>query len=398
MSTGALDGIKVLDVATMGAGPWIGSRLSDYGAELIKVEHPKRPDPFRDLGPESEQIPLWWKSDFRNHRTMTLDLKTPQGRDIALALAKDADVMVENFRPGTLEGWGLGWEQLREVNPRLVMVRTTGWGQTGPYASRPGFGTLAEAASGFAHLNGWPGTPPTLPPLALGDQITSLLGAYATMVALYERDRPSGSGKGQMIDLAISEAVFSMIGVQAIVYDQLGEVLTRRGNEWGRAAPRGVYQCKDGAWLAVASSTPSMFRNIVTSIRRPDLIDDPRFETAEKRSENREELDRILQEWLSERTRDEALDTLAGNSGVAPVHDAASLADDPHFAARGLIVEVDDPELGPARVANVRPVLSRTPGRIRHLGKPHGSDTVAILEELGYGRDEIEDLRAKGVV
>jgi crotonobetainyl-CoA:carnitine CoA-transferase CaiB-like acyl-CoA transferase len=393
-----LDGIRVLDVATMGAGPWVGSRLGDFGAELIKVEHPRRPDPFRSLGFEKDGIPLWWKSDWRNHRAMTLDLKTAQGRGIALRLASTSDVLVENFRPGTLESWGLGWEILHASNPRLVMLRTTGWGQSGPYARRPGFGTLSEAASGFAHLNGWPDTPPTLPPLALGDQVTALLGCYATMLALYERDRPGGSGQGQVIDSAISESLYSIIGVQTIVHDQLGEVLSRQGNEWGRAAPRNIYRCADGKWIAVAASTPSIFRNIMAAIGRSDLVDDPRFATPESRAQHRDVLDGVMAAWLAERTRDEALKILMAEGGVAPVHDAASLAEDPHNRARDLIVEVDDPELGRARVANVRPVLSRTPGRIRNLGRPHGADTDEILSELGLSPQEVAELRAKEVV
>ncbi|MGI8876394.1 MAG: CaiB/BaiF CoA transferase family protein [Egibacteraceae bacterium] len=397
-TAGALDGVRVLDIATMGAGPWIGTRLADFGAEVIKVEHPTRPDPFRGLSPQRDGVALWWKSDWRNHRAMTLDLKNDAGRDLALRLAAEADVLIENFRPGTLEAWGLGWEVLRRVNQRLVMVRATGWGQTGPYARRPGFGTLAEAASGLAHLNGWPDDPPTLPPLALGDQITSVLGAYATMVALYERDRPGGSGQGQVIDLAISEAVYSLLGLQTIVHDQLGETLVRTGNVWGRAAPRNIYRCGDGQWIAIAASTPSIFANIMRAIGRPELLDDPRFHDPEARAAHRAELDEIMAAWLSVRTRDEALEVLMSEGGVAPVHDAASLAKDPHNVARELITTVDDPELGDVQVANVRPILGRTPGRVRHLGRPHGADTEEILAGLGLSDEEVAVLREQGTV
>lgn len=393
-----LEGIRVLDIATMGAGPWVGSRLGDFGAEVIKVEHPERPDPFRSLGFEKDGVALWWKSDWRNHRAITLDVKTDEGKDIVLRLASRSDVLIENFRPGTLESWGLGWDLLHETNPRLVMLRITGWGQTGPYARRPGFGTLAEAASGFAHLNGWPDTPPTLPPLALGDQVTALLSCYAVMLSLYERDRPGGSGEGQIIDSAISESLYSVIGVQTIVHDQLGEVLSRRGNEWGRAAPRNIYRCADGKWIAVAASTQSIFRNIMAAIGRPELADDPRFAVPESRARHREVLDRIMAAWLAERTRDEALKILMAEGGVAPVHDAASLAEDPQNQARDLIADVDDPELGRARVANVRPLLSGTPGRIRNLGKPHGADTDEVLSELGFSSDAVAGLRTRGVV
>ncbi|MDP8959813.1 MAG: CoA transferase [Actinomycetota bacterium] len=383
----------------MGAGPWIGARLGDFGARVVKVEHPQRPDPFRELSCEKKDgVSLWWKSDWRNHRAITLDLKSLEGREIALRLAERADVVIENFRPGTLEAWGLGWENLRAVNARLVMVRVTGWGQTGPYARRPGFGTLAEAASGLAHLNGWPDGPPTLPPLALGDQITALLGSYATMVALYERDRPGGSGQGQYIDLAIAEAVYSLLRVQSIVWDQLGEVLERRGNIWERAAPRNLYRCGDGQWVAVAASTQSIFESIMRAIGRPELVDDPRFATSRSRGEHHEELDRVMAEWLEQRTRHEALEVLMAEGGVAPVHDAASLAEDPQYQARELLIPVEDPELGTVRVGNVRPILSRTPGEIRSLGRPHGADTHEVLAELGYRPEQVEALREKGVV
>lgn len=393
---GALDGISVLDLATMGAGPWIGSRLGDFGAEVVKVEHPRYPDGFRSLSPLKGNVPVWWKSDWRNHRAMTLDLKTPEGRDIALELSRRSDIVIENFRPGTLEEWGLGWDDLRAANPGLVMVRVTGWGQTGPYAHRPGFGTLAEAASGFANLNGWPDGPPTLPPLALGDQITALLGAYATMVALYERDRPGGSGEGQFIDLTIWESVYSVLGVQTVVYDQLGEVMGRKGNVWERAAPRNLYRCADGEWIAIAASTQSIFENIARAIGHPDLVE--RFPTPESRAKDYEELDAVMTEWLSARTRPEALDVLMAEGGVAAVHDAASLANDPQVEARDLITSIDDPDLGQVRVANVRPILSRTPGSIRNLGRSHGADTEEILAELGFDPAAIADLAERGVV
>lgn len=398
MTSGALEGVHVLDIATMGAGPWVGSRLGDFGAEVIKVEHPRHPDGFRHLSADKNGVALWWKSDWRNHRAMTLDLKTSEGREIALELGRRSDVVIENFRPGTLEAWGLGWEEFQAVNPKTIMLRVTGWGQTGPYAHRPGFGTLAEAASGLANLNGWPEGPPTLPPLALGDQITALLGAYATMVALYERDRPGGSGQGQCIDLSIWESVYSVIGSQTIIHDQIGEVLQRQGNTWERASPRNLYACADGKWIAIAASTQGIFENIVRAIGRPDLASDPRLSTPEGRAEHHEELDGVMGEWLAARTREEALDALKAEGGVAPVHDAASLADDPQARARHLITTVDDPELDEVRVANVRPILSRTPGSISSLGRPHGADSEAILSELGYTEGDIDSLRQRGVV
>ncbi|MCI0635837.1 MAG: CoA transferase, partial [Actinobacteria bacterium] len=252
-----LEGVKVIDIATLGAGPWLGTRLADFGADVIKVEHPSAGDPMRLLGWFDGDVPLWWKVDARNKRCMTLDLKTPEGQRIVTQLARDADVLIENFRPGTLERWNLGYDVLSRENPGLVMVRVTGWGQDGPYRDRPGFGTLAEAISGWAHLNGFPENPPTLPPMGLGDAVTSVLGAFAVMVALYHRD--VGGGEGQMIDLAIYESLFSLIGMQVILHDRLGVVPERTGNAIPFVAPRNVYRAADGRYVALAASTPSIF-------------------------------------------------------------------------------------------------------------------------------------------
>ena len=393
-----LAGVRVVDVATLGAGPWLATRLADFGADVVKVEHPSAGDPMRLLGWFDGGVPLWWKIDARNKRTITLDLKAPDGQRILRDLLREADVLVENFRPGTLERWDLGYDVLSARNPGLVMVRVTGWGQDGPLRDKPGFGTLAEAFSGWAHLNGFPDGPPTLPPMGLGDALTSVLGAYATMVALYERD-VSGDGRGQVVDLAIYESLFSLIGQQVILYDRLGEVPGRMGNEFPFVVPRNVYRTRDERWVALAASTPSTFARLMQAIGRPELVDDPRYAGNAARLEHRAELDGIVAAWMAERTQAEILEICDRHeTTVAPVNDVAQLFEDAHVAARGAIVSVEDAELGPTRVADVFPRLARTPGRVRHLGPPAGSDTEAVLGELGYDAEQIATLRERGVV
>jgi crotonobetainyl-CoA:carnitine CoA-transferase CaiB-like acyl-CoA transferase len=392
-----LDGVRVLDVATLGAGPWLATRLADFGADVLKVEHPSAGDPMRLLGWFDGDVPLWWKLDARNKRSMTLDLKSPKGQRILKMLAREVDVVVENFRPGTMESWNLGYEELSRENVGLILVRVTGWGQTGPYSERPGFGTLAEALSGWAHLNGFPENPPTLPPMALGDALASVLGAFATMVALYERD--TSEGLGQVIDLSICEALFSLIGQQVIIHDRLGAVPKREGNALAFVAPRNIYMARDGRYVALAASTPSIFERVMQAIGRPELVDDPRFSDNAARLRNRDELDAIIGEWMARHTQEDAVAVLTEHeAAVAPVYDVAQIFEDPHFAARGAIVTVDDPELGPTRTCDVFPRLSRTPGAVRHLGPRRGEQTESVLAELGYEQDAIDVLRGDGVI
>ena len=392
-----LEGVKVVDVATLGAGPWLATRLADFGADVVKVEHPSAGDPIRLLGWFDDGVPLWWKIDSRNKRCITADLKQADGQDILRRLVRDADVLVENFRPGTLERWGLGYADLARENPGLIMVRVTGWGQDGPYADRPGFGTLAEAISGWAHLNGFPENPPTLPPMGLGDSVTSVLGAFATMVALYNRD--ARGGEGQVIDLAIYESLFSLIGQQVILYDRLGVIPQRTGNRFPFVAPRNVYGTKDDRYVALAASTPSIFERVARAIDRPELVDDPRFRDNSARLQHQDELDEIIAAWMAGKTQREVIDVFERHeAAIAPVYDISQIFEDPHFEARGAIVTVDDAELGPTRTADVFPRLSSTPGVVRHLGPRPGSDTDDVLAELGYTSEQIEGFREAKVV
>ncbi|WP_326788355.1 CaiB/BaiF CoA transferase family protein [Streptomyces sp. NBC_00151] len=393
---GSLDGVRVLDLATLFAGPLAATMLGDFGAEVVKVEHPTQPDPSRGHGPSKEGIGLWWKLLGRNKRTITLDLSKRGGRATLLRLAAEADVIIENFRPGTLEKWDLGWEELSAANPRLVLARVTAFGQFGPYAHRPGFGTLAEAMSGFAAITGEPDAPPTLPPFGLADSIAGLATAYAVLTALRARDR---TGEGQVIDMAIIEPILTVLGPQPIWYDQLGHVQPRTGNRSANNAPRNTYRTADGSWVAVSTSAQSIAERVMRLVGRPDVIDEPWFATGADRARHADVLDGAVGAWIAERTRDEVLAAFEkAEAAIAPVQDVRDVMSDPQYQALDTVTSVDDPELGPLRMQNVLFRLSATPGAIHWAGRPHGADTDAVLGELGLTTTEIQELRAEGVL
>jgi crotonobetainyl-CoA:carnitine CoA-transferase CaiB-like acyl-CoA transferase len=394
--TGPLGGLRVLDLATLFAGPLAATMLGDFGAEVVKVEHPSQPDPSRGHGPSKDGIGLWWKLLGRNKRTITLDLSKRGGRSTLLRLAAEADVIIENFRPGTLEKWDLGWEELSAANPRLVLTRVTGFGQFGPYAHRPGFGTLAEAMSGFAAITGEPDAPPVLPPFGLADSIAGLATAYAVMTALAARDR---TGEGQVVDMAIIEPILTVLGPQPIWYDQLGHVQPRTGNRSANNAPRNTYRTADGSWVAVSTSAQSIAERVMRLVGRPDVIDEPWFATGADRARHADVLDGAVGAWIAERTRDEVLAAFEkAEAAAAPIQDVRDVMTDPQYQALDTVTTIDDPELGPLRMQNVLFRLSATPGAIHWAGRPHGADTDSVLTELGLTGTEIEALRAEGAL
>ncbi|GAA2601331.1 MULTISPECIES: CaiB/BaiF CoA transferase family protein [Streptomyces] len=391
-----LTGLRVLDLATLFAGPLAATLLGDFGAEVIKVEHPTRPDPSRGHGPSKDGVGLWWKVLGRNKRTITLDLSRPAGRTTLLRLAATADVVVENFRPGTLEKWDLGWDELSAVNPRLVLTRVTGFGQFGPYARRPGFGTLAEAMSGFAAMTGEPDGPPTLPPFGLADSIAALATAYAVMTALAARER---TGEGQVVDMAIIEPILTVLGPQPTWYDQLGHVQPRTGNRSQNNAPRNTYRTADGTWVAVSTSAQSVAERVMRLVGRPELIDEPWFATGAERARHADVLDAAVGDWIARHTRADVLAAFEkAEAAVAPVQDVRDVLSDPQYQALDTVTTVDDPELGPLRMQNVLFRLSATPGAIRWAGRPHGADTEEVLTGLGLTPADVKELREEGVV
>ncbi|MFH7335713.1 CaiB/BaiF CoA transferase family protein [Streptomyces sp. KHY 26] len=392
----ALDGLRVLDLATLFAGPMAATLLGDFGAEVIKVEHPGRPDPSRGHGPAKDGVGLWWKVLGRNKRTITLDLSRPGGRATLLRLAATADVVIENFRPGTLERWDLGWAELSAANPRLVLARVTAFGQFGPYAHRPGFGTLAEAMSGFAALTGEPEAPPVLPPFGLADSVAGLATAYAVLTALAARER---TGAGQVVDMAIIEPILSVLGPHPTWYDQLGYVQERTGNRSANNAPRNTYRTADGTWVAVSTSAQSVAERVMRLVGRPELIEEPWFATGAERAAHAEVLDEAVGSWIAARTRTEVLAAFEkAEAAVAPVQDVRDVFEDPQYQALDTVTTVPDPELGPLRLQNVLFRLSATPGAIRWAGRPHGADTDAVLAELGLAPSDIAALRAEGAL
>lgn len=378
-----LDGIRVLDLSSLYAAPLVATHLGDFGADVIKVEHP-RGDDARRWGLAKDGVPLWWKTISRNKRVIALDLNEPGDRDVVRRLAVEADVLVENFRPGRLEAWNLGPEQLHALNPSLVIVRVTGFGQTGPYSSRPGFGTLAEAFSGFAHITGTESGPPTLPPFGLADGICGLVGTYATMIALYWRDA-RGGGLGQVIDLSLYEPLFSILGPQVTEYTQLAAVQGRQGNRSPRTSPRNTYATADGHWVAISAGTQQVANRIFAAIGRPEFGEDDRFRDAAARRRNADEIDAIVSAWIVERPLAVVLARFEEvEAPIAPVYDVAQIVDDPHYRERESIVEVDDPDLGTVAMPNIVPRLSLTPGSIRRTGTTAvGGDSEEILRELG---------------
>jgi crotonobetainyl-CoA:carnitine CoA-transferase CaiB-like acyl-CoA transferase len=391
-----LEGIRVVEAATLFAAPIAGMLLGDYGADVIKIEHPRRPDPARGHGPSKDDVGLWFKTLGRNKRLVTLDLSQPDGRDLFLRFAERSDVVLENFRPGTLERWGLGWDELSAVNPRLVLARVSGFGQTGPYAGRPGFGTLAEAMSGFAALNGEADGPPLLPPLALADGVAAFATAFAIMVALRAREE---TGRGQIVDTSLVEPLLTLLGPQVTAYDLLGTLQERTGNRSSHNAPRNVYRTADGAWVAVSASATSIAERVLKLVGRDDLAAQAWFATGAGRVAHIEEIDAAVAAWIAERPRDEVLAAFeAAEAAIAPIYDARDLLADPQLAAIDAFVSIDDEELGPIKMTNMISRLSDTPGGIERTGAAVGADTAEVLAELGVGEAELARLRETGVV
>ncbi len=398
MSELPLSGLRIIDCSTVIAGPRIAMYLGDFGADVIKVEHPGRGDDTRRFGAQRDGVSCYWKVVSRNKRCITLDLSAPEGQELARKLFATADVLIENFRPGTLERWNLAPDSLLEDNPKLVIVRVTGFGQTGPYAKRPGFATLAEAMSGLASITGEPDGPPVLPPIALADEVTGLVGTWATLAALYWRD--AKGGKGQIIDLSLYESLMQLLGPLPLAWDQLGYLQPRMGSRLPYTAPRNAYICSDGKWVALSATAQRVAMRVFDAIEHPELKDDPRFATHSDRIAHMDELDELIAGWISRHARDDALAHFEQHdAALAPIYDVAEFMEDPHVQARGSIATVDDQTWGPIRMQGVHPGLSETPGRISTAGPDErGPHNEEVFAELGTSREDLDRLRSAGVI
>jgi crotonobetainyl-CoA:carnitine CoA-transferase CaiB-like acyl-CoA transferase len=398
--SGPLDGLRVIDMSGMISGAFATTMLGDFGADVVMIEHPKVGDPIREWPVKVDGESLAWKSLGRNKRCITLDLGSNRGRELALSLAEDADVVFENFRPGTMERWGLGPDAIHERNPRAVMVRLSGYGQTGPKSHKPGFGTVAEGISGWAHANGFPDREPLLPPISLADLTAAQFALSATLMALFERDvGRGGSGEGQVIDVSLTEPLWRLFFGEVEAYDQTGHVRERTGNRHPNTAPRNIYETADG-YMTMSASNQKIFERVAHAIGRPDLIEDPRFVDNETRVENVEALDAEIAAWTREHPTEEAISILEEHDAiVGPVYDMADIFADEQYRAREAIVEVDDPDVGALKTFAPVPFFSRTPGEVEFMGPSHGEHNVEVyVDELGLSPEELARLEGEGVV
>ena len=395
---GPLGGIRILDVATFIAGPFCATLLAEFGADVIKVEMPGKGDPMRQMGQQFKGVGLTWAQEARNRRGITCDLRNPQGQEIIKELVKQCDVLVENFRPGTMERWNLGYETLAEINPQLVMVRITGYGQTGPYRDKPGFGRVAQAFGGLTYLAGFPDQPPVTPGSpTIADYLAGLYGAIATLVALEHRRSTS---KGQCIDISLYESVFRILDNLTIAYQKLGIVRERTGTATSYVVPHNHYPTRDGKWVAIACTTDRIFERLAKAMSRGELARDPRYRTGDKRVENREQVDEMVSEWTSTIDLRELVELLDENEvPISPINSIADIFEDPHIQARGSIIEVDDPVLGKTKMPGVVPRLSESPGRVERLAPSLGQHNQEIYGDLlGYSKERLSILEQEGVI
>jgi formyl-CoA transferase len=398
---GPLAGVRVVELGMLLAGPFTGRLLGDLGAEIIKVEPPGKPDPLREWGKARYKgRSLWWPVQSRNKKCVTLNLRTEKGQQLLLDLAKQSDVLVENFRPGTLEKWNLGWERLSEANPRLVLCRVSGYGQTGPYAPRAGFASVAEAMGGIRHINGFPGEPPPRMHISLGDSLAGMFATQGILAALYHRDA-LGGGRGQVVDVSLVESCFALLESAVPEYDRLGIVRGPGGTSLKGVAPSNIFRSGDGKWVVIAANADNVFRRLCEALGRPELADDERFSTHLARGDHQEELDGIISAWAGERNADE-IDRVLNDAGVicGPIYTIADIFEDEHFRAREMLVEHEDPEFGSYLGPGIVPKLSETPGEVRWSATwEHGSHNAEVFGKLlGLTEEELAELREEGVI
>jgi crotonobetainyl-CoA:carnitine CoA-transferase CaiB-like acyl-CoA transferase len=399
LGDGPLTGLRVIEFGQLLAGPYVGTLLGDFGADVVKIEAPGSGDAMRDWGRlRHNDHSLWWSILARNKRSVTLNLREPEGQAIAMRLCESADVVLENFRPGTMEKWGLGPEDVDAKNPKAIYARVTGYGQTGRYRDRPGFASASEAISGLRGINGYPDQAPPRTGLSLGDTLAAQSAFQGILLALYARDARGATG--QVVDASITDACFAVMESTVLEFEKTGTVRKPTGPRLPRIAPSNVYRSKDGKWVVIAANHDTLWRRLAKLMGRPELGDDERFTSHHARGENEDLLDEIIGEWAKEHTADE-LDTIVNEAGVvcAPVYTAADIYEDPYFRERELLVEYEDEVHGRVSAQGIVPKLSATPGRVRQAARwTVGADTEAVLGELGVEGEELDALREAGVV
>jgi crotonobetainyl-CoA:carnitine CoA-transferase CaiB-like acyl-CoA transferase len=392
----ALDGLRVLDLATFIAGPFVGGMLAEYGADVVKVEQPGTGDSLRELGHKAKGRALFWALEARGRRSITLNLREARGQELALQLIERSDIVIENFRPGTLERWNLGFEQMQAVNPGVILVRVSAYGQTGPYASRPGFGRIAQAFGGLTYLAGHPDRPPVNPGSAtLADYAAGLFGTTAALAALDHRRR---TGQGQQIDVSLYESIFRLCDVLALEYDALGEVRERRGSD-AHAAPHNHYPTGDGKWIAIACTNDRIFRRLNAVMGDDGFGDDPSLATMGQRAERRVEVDARVSAWTGRHALAELCDLLdAAEVPNSPISSIADIVEEPHVQARGTLMTVDDPEIGPVLMPAPVPRMSATPAVVQRPAPLLGEHNAEVYAELGLSPADLEDLHTAGII
>ena len=394
---GPLEGVRVLELGSLIAGPYAASVLGQFGAEVIKVEPPGEGDGLRKWRKLHKGTSLWWYSQSRNKKSVTVNLKEPDGQQLVRDLARRADVVIENFRAGQLEGWGLGWEHLSKENPKLIMVRVSGYGQDGPYRDRPGFAAIAESMGGLRYVAGYPDRPPVRTGISLGDTLASLYGVIGALLALHHLK--ANGGKGQFIDVALYEAVFGVMESLIPEYSVAGFVRERTGASLPGISPSNTYPCKDGHYVIIAGNGDGIFKRLMIAIGRKDLADDPALARNDGRAKQNDKLDAAITEWTMKHELEEVLDVLEeAEVPSGRIYTAADIATDPHFHARDMLVKTELPDGTKAVIPGIVPKLSETPGATRWLGPSLGQHTDEVLAAIGYRPDRIADLRARGVI
>jgi formyl-CoA transferase len=392
-----LTGVKVVELGQLIAGPFAGKTLAEFGAEVIKIEPPGEGDPLRKWRKLYKGTSVWWQVQSRNKLSVTLDLRDPKGQEIVRQLIREADVLIENFRPGTMESWGLGWDEVSALNPGLIMLRLSGYGQTGPYRDRPGFGVIGESMGGLRYLTGEPGRPPVRVGVSIGDSLASLHGVIGVLLALYHRK--VNGGQGQYIDVALYEAVFNVMESLLPEYDAFKHIRERTGSALPGIAPTNAYRCKNGSYVLIAGNGDSIFKRLMEAIGRPDLANDPELAHNDGRVRRVEEIDEAIGKWTEGRTIDDVLGAMThAKVPAGRIYSAADIAEDPHYAAREMIVETMTRDGLTLKVPGVTPKLSATPGTIRSAAPRLGEDTDAVLARIGLTAPQIAALRAEEII